>query len=95
MERWMGGEERKARTLALFIHIFLGSDQETPTQDSSASPPAALLTHQASVLLHFPRLRVGRGQADPDPTPTVVLKLACTFESPGSYCLGPAPEQLN
>ena len=57
----MGGEEREARKSALFIHVFLERNQETSTPGSQhlALPTDALLVHQASVLLHFPRLCVG------------------------------------
>lgn len=60
----MGGEEREVRKLVLCIHIFLESNEETPTLGSQclASPPAAQLVHQASVLLHFSASVCGSGR---------------------------------
>lgn len=57
----MGGKEREARKSALFIHVSLARNQETPTPGSRhlALPTDTLLVQQASVLLHFPRLCVG------------------------------------
>lgn len=74
--------------MVLCIHIFLESNQETPTPGSQhlASPAASLLVHQASVLLHFSSSVCGSGRGwgrrrgNSDPTLTVVLKLGCTFE---------------
>lgn len=88
------GDEWEVRKLVLCIHIFLESNQETPTPGSQhlASPPASLLVHQASVLLHFSSSVCGSGQGgDSDPTLTVVLKIGCTFESSGELLPGPCP----
>lgn len=91
----MGGQE-----IGICIYIFLERNQETPTPESQhlASPPASLIVHQASVLLHFSSSVCGSGRGgESDPTLTVGLKLGCTFESSGELLPGPPfpSEQLN